>query len=119
MDEELALAGEITESLRGAAIALPKGEKIVIDSITGPPPDVRLVEAAVEDFVRRRRDAADYSVEMRGDTIVVHSPDPIAASHRARPERLPPNLFKCPFCPFVTPYEELYVVHYRSHGYVL
>jgi len=77
-----------------------------------------MVEVAVHDFIARRSNAAGYSVERRGDTIVVHSPDPGAASRKRRLEGLPPNLFKCPFCPFVTPYQELYVVHCRSHGFL-
>jgi hypothetical protein len=49
-------------------------------------------------------------------TLVVHSADPVAASQKRTTEKLPPNLFKCPFCSFVTPYEELYTVHTRLHG---
>ena len=88
----------------------------MIDTLAGPVPEDRLVEAAVADFIARRRDSPHYSAERRGKVIFVHSPDPIAAGRSARVERLPPNLLKCPFCSFVTPYEELYVVHYRSHG---
>ncbi|HMD79214.1 MAG TPA: hypothetical protein VKF39_04440 [Nitrososphaerales archaeon] len=117
-DEQLALAGEITGALGGKAIALPKGRKIAFDTVSGPAPDERAVEAAVADFLARRNDASHYSFEVEGDTIIVRSPDPLAASHSRGVERLPPNLMKCPFCGFVTQYEELYVVHYRSHGFV-
>jgi len=117
-DEQLALAGEVTGALDGKGIALAKGRKIVLDNLSGADLDERTVEAAVSDFISRRKDASHYSVERAGDRIIVHSPDPIAASHSSRLQGLPPNLMKCPFCSFVTPYEELYVVHYRSHGFV-
>ena len=116
-DEQLALTGEITEAMKGQAISFVKGDKIVFDDLSDRPLDPAVIEAAVKDFVSRRRDHDLYSVDMTGDTIVVHSPDPMA-HHSRRTEKLPPNLFMCPFCPFVTPYQELYVVHYRSHGFV-
>lgn len=116
-DELYALAGAITESLGGSGMAVLKGRKIVLDDLTGSPLDETKVYDAVVGFIARRRDAANYSVEKEGERIVVHSPDPIAAAHAKRAGQLPPNLFKCPFCPFVTPYEEAYVVHYRSHGF--
>jgi hypothetical protein len=115
-DEQLALAGEITGALGGRGLALPKGRKIVLDSLSGPKPDDRTIEAAVADFLSRRKNSSLYSTERDGDTIIIHSPDPVKAGHFRRVERLPPNLLKCPFCSFVTPYEELYVVHYRAHG---
>jgi hypothetical protein len=117
-DEQLALAGELTESLGGKAIALPKGRRIVFDSVSGSAPDEGAIRAAVADFIARRKDSSHYSLEMESGDIIVRSPDPIAASHSKNVEKLPPNLLKCPFCPFVTPYEELYVVHYRAHGFV-
>lgn len=116
-DEQLALAAHLNEALQGRAISLVKGDRIVFDNLSGDSTDCDTVEAAVKEFVSRRRDAEHFLVERRDDTLVVRSPDPIAASHRSRPKGLPPNIFACPFCPFVTPYQELYVVHYRSHGF--
>jgi len=115
-DEQLALAGDITGALGGKAMALPNGRKIVFDSLSGEKLDERAIEAAVADFIARRKDSSLYSTERDGDTVIIHSPDPVKARHHPVVEKLPPNLFKCPFCSFVTPYEELYVVHYRSHG---
>jgi hypothetical protein len=69
----------------------------------------------VEAFVSTRKDAQWYSVETNGETILVHSADPVASAHRKRDNQLPPNVKQCPFCPFVSPYEEMYQVHMRSH----
>ena len=114
-DERLALASSISEELAGAALALIKGDGIVFDSVGQGEVDPATVEAAVRRFVSRRRDAEHYSVEREGDRIIVRSPDPIAALHGRRQDELPPNVKKCPYCPFVTPYEELYTVHVRAH----
>jgi len=128
MDEELALASEISDSLKGGGIALVDGPKIVFDSFTNDKGEVDavLVEQTIKDFISRRKDHQFYSVEKvaddsgdgKGGSLVVHSADPVtAASRRRATEKLPPNLIKCPFCPFVTPYEEYYVIHVRSHGF--
>lgn len=117
-DEQLALAEHITDVLAGAALALARGKDIVLDRLLKEEISRESVEGAVKDFLARRSDGAHYSCEWVGDELVVHSADPIKAMRERREPRLPDNLFKCPFCGFVTPYEELYVVHYRSHGFV-
>ncbi len=117
-DEQIALTGQVTDALEGAGMAVLKGKMIAVDSLGGPP-DPERVAAAVSRFVQRRRDSTHYSVERRGEKFTVHSPDPLAASRGRRVKMLPPNLFRCPFCGFVTPHEELYVVHYRAHGFVV
>jgi hypothetical protein len=118
MDEELALVSAISDSLKGRGIALVNGEKIVFDSFGEGQLDEREVELVVSEFVAHRKGGEFYSVERVGDSLVVHSADPVAASRRRPTEKLPPNLLKCPFCPFVTPYQEMYVVHTRSHGFI-
>ena len=146
MDEELALASAISDSLNGEGIALVDREKIVIDFFGEGHLDERAVESVVSGFVSHRKGHEFYSVERVGDSLVVHSADPVAASRKRATEKLPhnllklgdsllvnssdaatsqkrtaeklpPNLFKCPFCSFVTPYEELYTVHTRLHGF--
>ena len=114
-DEQIALAGSITEALHGSGIAIIKGMTIVLDRLSGTELDQSVIESAIAGFIRRRRDSSHYSVERDGEKIVVHSPDPMARAREGRRKELPPNLFKCPFCSYVTPYEEAYVVHYRSH----
>jgi hypothetical protein len=117
MDEELELAGEISESLKGKGVALVNGGKIVIDSFGEELLDESAVESAVSRFVADRKEHEFYSAERVGNALVVHSADPVAAPLRRATEKLPPNLMKCPFCSFVTPYQELYTVHTRSHGF--
>ena len=114
-DEKLALASQISDRLGGTAIALVKGEDIVLDQLSAEKPDPSVVKDTVIHFISRRKKAEDYSVEVIGERIVVHSADPIAAIRRKRQKQLPPNLQQCPFCGFVSPYEELYTVHLRAH----
>lgn len=116
-DEQLALAESVTESMSGKVLALARGKDVVLDLLDDEAPQSGAVEAAVKFFLAKRADAEHYSFERDGDTIVIHSPDPVKAERHRRVPGLPDNLYKCPFCPFVTPYEEAYVVHYRSHGF--
>jgi len=116
-DEQLALASSISDALQGKGVALTRDKDIVIDSLLGPPPDFVEVEAMVRRFIGKRHDSTHYSVERIGDMLVVHSPDPMKAARGRRSAQLPENLKKCPFCGFVTPYDELYNVHLRSHGF--
>lgn len=118
LDEELALAAKISDSLNGKGVALVNGDRIVFDPFGESAIDERAVESVVSDFVARRKGSEFYSIERVGGSLVVHSADPVAASRRRPTEKLPPNLLLCPFCPFVTPYQELYNVHLRSHGFV-
>ena len=89
-DEKLALASQISDRLGGAAIALVKGEDIVLDQLSGEKPDPYVVKDTVIHFISRRKKAEDYSVEVTGERIVVHSADPIAAMRTKGQERLPP-----------------------------
>ena len=116
-DEQLALAESITSEMDGRALALARGTDIVLDQIGNDPPSLDAVEKIVGEFISKRRDGADYSFEVEGEVIAVHSADPIRAMRERRKPSLPNNLFKCPFCGFVTPYEEAYVVHYRAQGF--
>ena len=116
-DEQLALAASISDALAGKALALVNGARIVIDEISGSGPRPADIEALARNFVTRRKDAKFYSLEWKGSTLVVHSPDPLSRSRARKDARLPDNLLMCPFCPFVTPYQEAYNVHVRSHGF--
>jgi len=114
-DEKLALASEISDALEGRALALAKLDSIVFDVLSGERLTVDALQPIVSDFVSRRKEAEYYSTEVRGETIVVHSADPIAASRRKKENTLPPNLRQCPYCSFITQYEEEYTVHMRAH----
>ena len=116
VDEQLALSGAITEGLAGRAVALEDGTKIVLDTVSGkvPPQEVATM---IRGFFSKRKDQGGYSLDVDGDKMVVHTPDPLARSRGRQHPGLPDNVYQCPFCGYVTPYEEVYVVHYRSHGF--
>lgn len=114
-DEQLALAARISDGLDGDAIALVKGREIVLDQLSGEEVSPERVEPIVREFISRRRDAQYYSLDVDGERMVVHSADPVAAAGRREQRTLPPNLKVCPHCSFVTPYQEEYDVHLRSH----
>lgn len=114
-DEKLALASSISEGLQGMALALIRGESIVLDPLSTQKPDIKRVEALVANFISRRKDSESYSVEVNGEEIVVYSADPIAAMRRKRENELPPNVSQCPFCGFITLYEEKYRAHVLLH----
>ena len=116
VDEQIALASDISDSLGGNGVALVNSDKIVVDFFDEQP-DVDKVVSIVSEFIGRRKESQYYSIERVGDSLAVHSADPLAAQKRRPTEKLPPNLLKCPFCSFVTPYQELYNVHARSHGF--
>jgi len=118
VDEQIALASAISDGLGGRAVALVKDAKIVLDTISGTVSAGEIL-ALVRSFVSKRNDAQHYSVELSGDEILVHTPDPLGRSRGRKDtgQLLPPNLLKCPFCSFVTPYQELYFVHVRAHGF--
>ena len=116
VDEQLALASSLSDQLQGRAIALVRDEDIVFDVMRGNDLDQGQIESLVKQFISRRKESEHYSVERKGETLVVHSADPLARGRGRMEGRLPDNLLQCPFCPFVTPYQEAYVVHVRSHG---
>ena len=118
VDEQIALASAISDGLGGKGMALVRDTEIVIDTFSETVSSSE-VFALVRAFVSKRRGAEYYSVESNGDEIIVHTPDPLARSRGRRDtgQLLPPNLQKCPFCSFVTPYQELYNIHVRSHGF--
>ena len=116
LDDQLALASAISDGLGGRAVALVKDDRLALDTMSNKVP-VEEVVRVVKGFVSKRKDATYYSVEADGDEVKVHTPDPLARSRGRKDtgQLLPDNLKKCPFCPFVTPYQELYDVHLRSH----
>jgi hypothetical protein len=117
LDEQLALAGSLSDSLAGEALALVSDTRIRFDDLSGREVEPARVEALVRDFISKRKDAKLYSLEWSGETMTVHTPDPLVRSRGRRVGQLPDNVMMCPFCSFVTPYQELYNVHMRSHGF--
>ncbi len=84
-DEKLALASNISEALEGVALALVKGESIVLDVLSGQKLDIKRVGEIVVNFISRRKDSEGYSVEVEGEEIIVHSADPIAMEGLLKP----------------------------------
>jgi hypothetical protein len=119
VDEQLALASALSDGFNGELVALVRDEDIVFDVFAGKGPDESKVESIVRDFMGRRKDAHHYSLVRSGEVLTVHSADPLARSRGRKQGGLPDNLLQCPFCSFVTPYQEAYDVHLRSHGAML
>lgn len=117
LDEQLALAAAISDGLRGKALALIQDSKIVIDPLKSDETAPAEVEAITRHFVSRRKDAGHYAIERDGDSLIVRTPDPLSRGRGRKRAQLPGNLLQCPFCFFVTPYQELYNIHVRSHGF--
>jgi hypothetical protein len=115
-NEKLALASELSDKLEGVAVALVKGEDLVLDPLSEQSPDPSEVKDSVADFVSRRKDSAHYAVEVVGERVVVRSADPVSAMSKKKQNQLPPNLRQCSFCGFVTEYEDLLMLHTRLHG---
>jgi hypothetical protein len=116
LDEQLALASEISDDLSGRALAFVDGEWITVDEID-PNLGELPVKEVVQRFVSKRPESGKYGLEEEEGKLVVRSDDPLKRTRGRQHASLPDNLKQCPFCPFVTQYGEAYVVHVRSHGF--
>ena len=116
VDEQLALAAAISDGLVGRALALVKDTQIVVDPLSNPDPDPSDVAAIIRSFLSKRKEAEYYSLNADGERFVVRSADPLARARGRKEMSLPANVFKCPWCAFVTPYQEMYTVHVRAHA---
>jgi len=116
LDDQLALASAISDGLGGRAVALVNHDKLALDTMSNRV-TIGEVASVVRDFVSKRKDAKNYSIEEDGEEIKVHTPDPLARARGRKDtgQLLPDNVLKCPYCSFITPYQELYDVHMRSH----
>ncbi|QQG49095.1 MAG: hypothetical protein HY247_01930 [archaeon] len=115
LDEQLALASEISDELQGKGVALIKDSSIVLDMMQGPEPSREVLKKLVVGFVSRRKDAPLYRVEDDGDAIIVFSADPIARLRRQGHVRAPRGTFQCPACGALLPDEGTYEHHLRTH----
>jgi hypothetical protein len=114
-DEKAALAGEISDELDGRAIALIKLNSIVFDRLDGSEVTPESILAAVSRFISERTGSVGYSYQLEGDVITVHATIPAHADKQIDRSQLPPNLMQCPYCSFITQYQEEYNVHLRAH----
>ena len=114
-DEKLTLASEISDALEGRALALVKLDAIVFDQLSDEKVGVDTLQPIVSDFVsREERLAVLRSGGERGDRDGT-----FGRPHRGSEEedRVHPaaDLRQCPYCSFITQYEEEYTVHVRAH----
>ena len=116
VDEQLALAAAISDGLVGRALALVKDTQIVVDPLSNPDPDPSDVAAIIRSFLSKRKEAEYYSLNADGERFVVRSADPLARARGRKEMSLPANVLKCPWCGFVTQYQEMYTVHVRAHA---
>jgi len=116
VDEQLALAAAISDGLMGRALALVKDTQIVLDPLLNQDPDSSEVATVIRGFLSKRKEAEHYSFETDGERFVVHSADPLARARGRKTMSLPANVLKCPWCGFVTQYQEMYTVHVRAHA---
>lgn len=112
---KLALAEAISEGLGGKGVALLDGNDIAIDTLSGPEVGTAQIQSLVRSYLSGRKEGTVFGVEAEGNKIVVHSSVPVSAREKKVPEVLPPGLFQCPACGFVTTSQGQYDYHLRMH----
>ena len=117
-ETRLALAQAISEGLDGRGIALLESDGIAIDALSGPEVGVDEIQSILKSYISSRKDASVYVVESEGKHVVVRSSVPVSAKEKRIGEKLPPGLFKCPVCGFVTASEDGYHDHLRVHDFI-
>ena len=115
---KLALAEAVSEGLRGSGIALLDGDFVAIDPLSGPGVSVARVQSVVKSYLSSRKDASTYRVENVGEHLAVRSSVAVPAKEKRVEDRLPPGLFQCPVCGFMTTSEEGYQDHLRMHDLI-
>jgi hypothetical protein len=115
---KLALAEAISEGLGGSGVALLDGDYVAIDALSGPDVGAARVQSIVSSYLSTRKDASAYRVESDGQRVVVHSSAQVTAQQKRVEDKLPPGLFQCPVCGFVTTSDDAYQYHLRMHDLV-
>jgi hypothetical protein len=115
---KLTLAEAISEGLGGSGLALLDGNGIAIDALSGQEIAVDEIQSILKAYISGRKDASPYTVERDGAHLVVHSSVPVSAREKRVEERLPPGLFKCSVCGFVTTSQDGYQDHLRIHDLI-
>ncbi len=115
---KLALAEAISEGLNGSGIALLDGDKIAIDTLSGPDVVADRVQSILKSCISRMKDGSAYRVESDGEHIVVHSSVPATPQEKRVEDNLPPGLFQCPVCGYVTTSQDQYNDHMRIHDLI-
>jgi hypothetical protein len=115
---KLALAEAITRGLDGTGVALLDGKYIAIDTLSGPDIGADRVQSILRSYISGRKDASALTVESDDQRVVVRSSAPVSAREKRVEERLPPGLFQCPVCGYVTTSEDAYHDHLRLHDLI-
>lgn len=117
-DLKLALAEAVSAGLAGSGIALLDGDYIVIDELSKPAVNMLKLRTVVQSYLASRTDASTFKVEEAGNSVVVHSTIPVTTKEKRVKDQLPPGLFQCPVCGYVSTSEDAYQLHLRMHDYV-
>ena len=117
-ETKLAIAEAISKGLNGTGVALLDGNYVAIDTLSGPEIGTDRVQSIMQSFISGRKDASAYKIESDGKHIVVHSSVTVSAQEKRVEDRLPPGLFQCPVCGFVTTSEDGYHDHLRIHDLI-
>ncbi len=117
-ETKLAMAEAISNGLNGMGVALLDGKYIAIDTLSGPDVGADLVQSILRSYIDGRKDASAYRIESDGKHIVVHSSVSMSPQEKRVEDRLPPGLFQCPVCGFVTTSEDGYHDHLRIHDLI-
>jgi hypothetical protein len=117
-ETKLAMAGAISEGLNGTGVALLDGNYIAIDTLSGPDIGTDRVQSILRSYISGRKDASAYRVESDSKHIVVRSSVPVSTQEKRIVDRLPPGLYQCPVCGFVTTSEDRYHDHLRIHDLI-
>jgi len=117
-ETKLDFAVAISNGLDGAGVALLDGNDIAIDTVSGPEIGAERVESILRSYISGREDASSYEVESDGQHITVHCSVPVSPQAKRVEDNLPPGLFQCPACGFVTTSEDGYKDHLRIHDLI-
>ena len=117
-EAKLALAEAISEGLGGAGVALLDGNDIAIDTLSGPDISLDRMLTVLKSSLSGMKDASAYRVESDGKHIAVRSSVLVSEKEKRVEDRLPPGLFQCPVCGFVTTSEDGYQNHLRMHDLI-
>jgi len=114
-ETKLAMAEAISNGLGGTGVALLDGNKIAIDSLSGPEIGAARIQSLVKSYLLTRKDASNYRIEDSGDLIIVHSSIQVSEKEKKTKELLPPGLLQCPTCGYLATSQNQYEDHLRIH----
>jgi len=112
---EVELASYFSERLKGV-LPLVKRRKVVFDETSsGRGLTTTEVVDVLKSFLAARSLSRDYEIALERDEITLRAQKPSPARKFKGGHRPPPNLHICPHCGYVTPYEDVYWIHVKTH----